>query len=68
MMKAMAMDLIKGKIDQENQCLIATWVQSRRLDVSQVSFLRDRIEKWNANVNTATRTILQGSADWVAST
>lgn len=67
MMKAMAMDLIKGKIDQENQCLIATWVQSRPLDVNQVAFLRDRIEKWNANVNMASRTILQGSADWVAS-
>lgn len=61
-MKTMALGLIKGYIDQVEQCLIATWVQARVLNKDQVGILKDRITQWQANVKLVSSTIVSDTA------
>lgn len=61
-MKTMALGLIKGYIDQVEQCLVATWVQARVLNKDQVGILKDRITQWQANVKLVSSTIVSDTA------
>mmetsp|Transcript_30998 Transcript_30998/g.50152 ORF Transcript_30998/g.50152 Transcript_30998/m.50152 type:complete len:378 (+) Transcript_30998:66-1199(+) len=52
-MKAMSLKLIRGVIDEVDKLVRVTWVQSRVLDLDQVSHLKGRLEHWSNNVKNA---------------
>jgi 26S proteasome regulatory subunit N9 len=56
-MKAMALGLIRGKINEEASYLSATWVHPRILDRKDVGTLLTHIERWHAQVKEASRAI-----------
>jgi 26S proteasome regulatory subunit N9 len=49
-MRAMALELIKGSIDEVAGSVTVTWVQPRVLDLEQIAQLRDRLSEWKENV------------------
>jgi 26S proteasome regulatory subunit N9 len=51
LMKALSLELLKGKIDQVNQIAKITWVQPKVLEKSQIEGMRQRLKEWDNNVN-----------------
>ena len=49
-MKAFSLKLVKGEIDQENQCVIVNWVQPRSLDKIQLKAMRDSLQGWSDKI------------------
>jgi len=49
-MKALALNLVKGSIDQVDQVVNLTWVQPRVLDKQQLTVMNNRLEMWCAEV------------------
>lgn len=50
-MKALSLGLIKGSIDEVDQAITIKWVQPRVLDMSQISKMDERLQKWTGNVS-----------------
>ncbi|KAF8821814.1 PCI domain-containing protein [Cardiosporidium cionae] len=46
LIKAMSLQLVKGRIDQVNQNVRITWVKQRILDSSRLALMRQRINTW----------------------
>ncbi|CAG8522221.1 15675_t:CDS:2 [Funneliformis caledonium] len=49
-MKALALKLIRGSIDQVKEEVMVTWVQPRVLDLVQIDGMRQRLQEWDENV------------------
>jgi len=49
-MRAMSLDLVKGKIDQVDGTVTVTWVLPRVLNISQIDHLTTRLAEWNEKV------------------
>ena len=45
-MRAMALNLIKGSIDEVESKVSVTWVMSRVLDKEQLNLLKDQLVTW----------------------
>ena len=50
LLKALALKLIKGRIDEVDGVVHVDWVQPRVLDLGQVSALETRLQTWEDNV------------------
>eukprot|EP00658_Telonema_sp_P-2_P064200 TRINITY_DN530_c0_g2_i1.p1 TRINITY_DN530_c0_g2~~TRINITY_DN530_c0_g2_i1.p1 ORF type:complete len:437 (-),score=170.09 TRINITY_DN530_c0_g2_i1:331-1596(-) len=48
LMKAMALDLIKGRIDEVDQTVLVTWALPHALDLDQIGVVKDNISEWQA--------------------
>lgn len=57
LMKAMAMELVKGRIDQVLQSVLITYIKPRVLDNSQIEQLCGRLDQWSQSVDTTLRFI-----------
>ncbi|CAG9315075.1 unnamed protein product [Blepharisma stoltei] len=51
LMKAMALELIKGEIDEVNKTVRITWLQPRVLDTSRIHLIQNRLGEWKTTVN-----------------
>jgi 26S proteasome regulatory subunit N9 len=51
-MKALSLEIIKGRIDQVEQVVFIDWVQPRVLDKNQVETMRQRVSEWRVKVTT----------------
>ncbi|GAA5931010.1 PCI domain-containing protein [Sporobolomyces koalae] len=49
-MKALALKLVKGTIDQPSSTVTVSWVQPRVLDLNQISNLETRLTEWSDKV------------------
>jgi 26S proteasome regulatory subunit N9 len=49
-MKALALELIRGTIDQVEQIVRITWMQGRVLDKQGVEGMKERLEGWSQGV------------------
>ena len=56
-MKAMALELIKGKIDQIAQTVTVSWIIPRVLDEDSIKVMRGKFEKWNNDLKDIIRTV-----------
>jgi len=66
LLKALAYDLIRGKIDGVGQTISVTWAQPRVLDKSQISNLQVKVSSWLDKVNqTLTFLEEQGSDEFI---
>ncbi|WIA38408.1 hypothetical protein OEZ86_001734 [Tetradesmus obliquus] len=61
LMKALALHLIEGSIDQVAQEVSVSWVASRVLTTAQITGLKDRLDGWISRVNAASTTLEQES-------
>jgi 26S proteasome regulatory subunit N9 len=52
LMKALALELIRGTIDQVDETVTITWVQPRVLDAKQLDVVAARLQDWAALVTT----------------
>jgi 26S proteasome regulatory subunit N9 len=50
LMKALALKLIQGAIDQVDETVAITWVQPRVLDLRQIRDMKDRLLNWSSHV------------------
>lgn len=57
LMKALSLGLIKGTIDELQQCIAAEWVQPRVLDRRQLTELRTAIQAWKARIADITNSL-----------
>jgi len=55
LMRAFSLGLLKGKIDQVDQCARIKWVEPRVLDTTQIDTLKDRFSTWSAEVEETVR-------------
>ena len=46
LINAMCASLVKGVIDEVEQCFTFTWVRPRHLDASRLKVLQDRVGGW----------------------
>ena len=51
-MKAMALGLIKGKIDEVDRTVTISWLQPRVLDGGRISLLQNRLVEWQKTVKS----------------
>jgi len=51
-MKALSQGLVKGRIDEVEQCVMLTWVQPRVLDKQQLVTMTHKIESWCHSVQS----------------
>ena len=49
-MKALALGLIRGKLDQVDQVVAVDWVQPRVLDKQQIDGMRQILDTWKSKV------------------
>jgi len=61
LMRAFSLGLLKGKIDQVDQCVRVKWVEPRVLNVKQIASLKQRFTKWSEEVEETVR-FMQDSA------
>ena len=52
-MKALALKLINGRIDQTTQTFDVSWVQPRVLGHDQIKIMKDRLAQWNTTVQNS---------------
>lgn len=60
-MKALALHLVEGSIDQVAQEVTISWVASRVLTTPQMQGLKDRLDGWISKVNAISSTLEQES-------
>ncbi|CAH1794019.1 unnamed protein product, partial [Owenia fusiformis] len=51
-MKALSLQLVKGRIDQVDQKVQMTWVQPRVLDLQQIATMQMRLNQWITDVKS----------------
>jgi len=56
-MKALSQGLVKGRIDEVEQCVMLTWVQPRVLDRQQLVTMTNKIGSWCESVQSMELTI-----------
>eukprot|EP00877_Chromochloris_zofingiensis_P005250 jgi/Chrzof1/14726/Cz09g13170.t1 len=61
LMKALALHLIEGKVDQVEQAVAVSWVQPRILTMPQIQGLKDRLDGWISKVQAISTTLEQQS-------
>lgn len=61
LMRAMALKLVQGKIDQVEQVVRVTFVQPRVLSREQVASLRDKLATWRDTVHQTHNTVKDGA-------
>lgn len=66
LMKALALKVIKGRIDQINKEVRISWVQARVLNENQIATLKERLETWSKQVEAASLYIEQNAAQIVS--
>lgn len=66
-MKALALGLVKGTIDQIDQVATFTWVQPRVLDLAQLSDMHARLGQWLQQVDTTTELLTTSAPELFAS-
>lgn len=49
-MKAMALGLVKGEIDEVEKVVVVNWLQPRVLDENRISLLNNRITEWKKTI------------------
>lgn len=49
-MKALALGLLRGSIDEISKTINVSWIQPRVLDKDQIAAMRDRLVEWNERV------------------
>ncbi|VUZ55166.1 unnamed protein product [Hymenolepis diminuta] len=49
-MRALSLNLMKGRIDEVNQTVTLTWLQPRVLDIDQISNMAQRLTEWQKSV------------------
>jgi len=54
LMKAFSLKVIKGVIDEVEECVRVTWVQPRVLDLKQISQVRDSLKEWSKGIHQTT--------------
>ena len=65
-MKALALDLIRGTIDQVDQTVRITWMQGRVLDKKGVQEIKERLEGWSQGVRALEGWVYKAGRDvWV---
>jgi len=64
-MRGLALDLVKGKIDQVAQTATLTWVQPRVLDRAQISMMAGRVNGWVKDVEGREKEIFSRAAEIV---
>jgi len=64
MMKSMALNLIKGQIDQVAETVHVTWVHPRVLETSQIENLLAKIDVWTENVKNAVQYLENSAPDF----
>ena|SRR5579862_2580157 len=65
-MKALALGLIRGTIDQVDQIVRITWMQGRVLDRKGVEGMKERLETWSQGVNALEEWVHRtGTEVWV---
>ncbi|VDK34884.1 unnamed protein product [Taenia asiatica] len=60
-MRALSLNLMKGRIDEVNQKVTLTWLQPRVLDLDQITSMADRLTEWQKSV-TAVRDLVSVDA------
>jgi len=65
-MKALALGLIRGTIDQVDQRVHVTWMQGRVLDRKGLEGMKERLEQWSQGVNALEGWVYRaGQGVWV---
>lgn len=65
-MKALALGLIRGTIDQVDGLVHITWMQGRVLDRRGVEGMKERLEQWSQGVNALEGWVYRaGQGVWV---
>lgn len=62
-MKALALGLVKGYVDEVEQNVSITWVQPRVLNKKQIGIMADRVEQWCNEVKVVSKMIEQHAED-----
>jgi 26S proteasome regulatory subunit N9 len=68
LLKALAYDLIKGKIDEVEQSIHVTWVQPRVLDKDQILQLKEKIGSWLSKVDSTLAYLQHHGSDELTTT
>jgi len=56
-MRSMALDLVKGTIDELEQIVRVTWVVPRVLDNSRIAVMRNKFNEWNDTLGSLIKSI-----------
>lgn len=56
-MKAMALELVKGKIDEINQTVTISWIIPRVLDDDSISVMKEKFERWNNDLKDMIKSV-----------
>ncbi|VDN15039.1 unnamed protein product [Dibothriocephalus latus] len=51
-MRALSLNLMKGRIDEVKNTVSLVWLQPRVLDLDQITSMAERLKTWNAAVET----------------
>lgn len=62
-MRALSRGLIKGQIDQVEECVHVSWVQPRVLDRSQLGSLANKLDKWCDSIQMMEKIIESNAGD-----
>jgi len=54
LMKAFSLKVVKGVIDEVDQCVRVKWVQPRVLDLKQIAQVRESLKDWSQVIHTTT--------------
>lgn len=62
-MKAMALEVIRGSIDQVGAMVYVDWLQPRILDASQIQSMKEATKKWRETVHQSLLTLEQNASE-----
>eukprot|EP01062_Namystynia_karyoxenos_P074614 TRINITY_DN71577_c0_g1_i1.p1 TRINITY_DN71577_c0_g1~~TRINITY_DN71577_c0_g1_i1.p1 ORF type:complete len:423 (+),score=183.29 TRINITY_DN71577_c0_g1_i1:93-1271(+) len=57
LLRALALDLVRGSIDQVDQVISVTWIRSRVLGREEIGALVGQVKQWTAKVQDAIRSV-----------
>lgn len=61
-MKALSLQLIKGRIDECEKCVVVEWVQPRVLQIQQIQAVKENVARWREKTMVALQRIEKQSA------
>eukprot|EP01083_Nonionella_stella_P075541 205417_1 len=62
LMEAMALEIVRGQIDELDQTVVVKWVQPRVLSLTQIAAMKGRLDAWSARVQDTVRFVEQPRA------